>query len=86
VPPDATKMTLAPASKEVVMTARDRVKAFLLAHPRSFCDPCLARALGIDPSTAYRAAVKISQSSGFEREYGACSECGDSRLLTRATR
>ncbi|HEV8614518.1 MAG TPA: hypothetical protein VGU22_03405 [Methylomirabilota bacterium] len=60
--------------------------AFLLAHPRAFCDRCLARALGIDPSTVYRVAVKISQSGEFAREYGACSECGDSRLLTRAAR
>ena len=68
------------------MTARERVRAFLLAQPRAFCDRCLARALGIDPSTAYRAAVKISQSGELVREYGACSECGDSRLLTHAAR
>jgi hypothetical protein len=72
--------------KETVMTARERVRVFLLAQSRAFCDRCLARALEIDPSTAYRAAVKISQSAEFVREYGTCSECGDSRLLTRASR
>ena len=41
------------------MTARERVAAFLLAHQsRRLCDECLAHELGIDPSTAYRAAVK----------------------------
>ena len=60
--------------------------AFLLAQPRSFCDRCLARSLGIDPSTAYRAAVKITRSREFIREYAVCSECGNSRLLTWAVR
>jgi hypothetical protein len=32
----------------------------LIAQSRAFCDVCMARALGIEPSTAYRAAVKIT--------------------------
>jgi hypothetical protein len=55
-------------------------------HARSFCDECLARALGIDPSTAYRAAVKVGRSGEFTREYGVCSGCGESRFVTRAPR
>ena len=71
----------------VTMIAKERVAAFLLAHqPRSFCDECLARALGIDPSTGHRAAVKAGRRGGFCREYGVCSDCGESRLVTRASR
>ena len=68
------------------MTAREQVVAFLVAHhPRSFCDGCLGRALGIDPSTACRAALKATQSGAVIREYGVCSECGNSRLITHAS-
>jgi len=71
----------------VAMTARERVAAFLLAHQtRRLCDECLAREVGIDPSTAYRAAVKAGRSGGFIREYGVCSDCGESRLVTGASR
>jgi len=67
------------------MTARERVAAFLVAQRRRrFCDKCLARALHIDPSTAYRAAVKTARSSGFVREYGTFDDCGEDRLVTRA--
>jgi ribosomal protein S27AE len=67
------------------MTAKERVASFLAAHrPRSFCDECLARALGIDPSTAYRAAEKWGRAGTFIREYGVCAECGESRLITRS--
>jgi len=67
------------------MIAKERVAAFLAAQrPRSFCDECLARALGIDPSTAYRAAVKTGRAGSSVREYGVCSDCGESRLITRA--
>jgi len=69
------------------MTAKDRVQAFLATQQaRSLCDRCLAHALGIDPSTGHRAAVKAGRSGRFVREYGVCSECGDSRLVTRASR
>ena len=55
------------------MTAKDRVAAFLVAHqPRWFCDQCLARALGIDLSTAYRAAVRAGRAGSCIREYGVC--------------
>ena len=64
------------------MTARERVAAFLSTQPRAFCDACLGRALGIDPSTAHRAAVKITRSDRFLRHYSACAQCGDSRLVT----
>jgi hypothetical protein len=68
------------------MIAKEKVAAFLVTQqPRSFCDECLARALGIDPSTAYRAAVKTGRVAPFIREYGACSDCGESRLVTRAS-
>lgn len=66
------------------MIAKDKVAAFLLAHRgRSFCERCLARALGIDPSTGHRAATKVAR-AGFVREYGVCSECHESRLVTCA--
>ena len=69
-----------------MITVRERVIEFLRANPlRNFCDACLARALGIDPSTAYRAGTRMTVLSGFSREYGRCSECGDSRLITRAS-
>jgi hypothetical protein len=79
-----TPSTLAPVaiSNGSTMTARDRVTEFLVATPRALCDACVARALAIDPSTAYRAAMKITRSAGFVRRYGACSECSNSRLLT----
>ena len=67
------------------MSVRERVITFLIAQRRNFCDQCVARALGIDPSTAYRAATKLERSSGFVREYSVCSECGASRLITRAS-
>jgi len=68
-------------------TAKERVVEFLVTHqPRSFCDKCLARALGIDPSTAYRAAEKWGRAGTFIREYGVCTECSESRLVTRASR
>ena len=69
-----------------MITVKERVIAFLLERPlRNFCDACMARALGIDPSTAYRAATRFPPSSPFIREYAVCSECGDSRLITRAS-
>jgi len=69
------------------MDAKERVAVFLVTHqPRSFCDECLARVLGIDPSTGHRAAVKAGRWSGFVREYGVCSDCGASRLVTSASR
>jgi len=68
------------------MIAREKVAAFLVAQkPRSFCDECLARALGIDPSTAYRAAVKTGRSGTHIREYGVCSSCDEGRLVSRAS-
>jgi hypothetical protein len=68
-----------------MMIARDKVAAFLLAHRgRFFCERCLGRAVGIDPSTGHRAATRIARAGGFVREYGVCSECGESRLVTRA--
>jgi hypothetical protein len=67
-------------------TARERLAAFLLAQPeRNFCDACAAKALGIDPSTAYRVATRATRVAGFVREYALCSDCGASRLVTRAT-
>ena len=70
------------ASRGLTTTAREQVTAFLVVQPRAYCDVCVARALGIDPSTAYRVAVKIARSDGFVRQYGACCECGDSRFVT----
>lgn len=68
-----------------MLTVKERVMAFLLERQlRNCCDACMARALGIDPSTAYRAATRITYSSQFIRQYAVCSECGDSRLTTRA--
>jgi hypothetical protein len=67
-------------------TARERLTAFLIAcRERNFCDACAAKALGIDPSTAYRAAMRATRGPGFVREYALCSDCGASRLVTRAT-
>ncbi len=69
------------------MIARERVAEFLIANRgRALCDRCLARLLGIDPSTGHRAAVKVARSDGFVREYGVCSKCVESRLVTRAYR
>ena len=66
-------------------TAKERLAAFLVARGGyNFCDACAARAIGIDPSTAYRAAAKTTQAVGFVREYALCSDCGASRLVTRA--
>jgi len=65
--------------------AKDRVAAFLVTRSaHNFCDACMAKALGIDPSTAYRAAMKMTNAVGFAREYAICSDCGASRLITRA--
>jgi len=73
--------------KWLTMIAKEKVAAFLVAQkPRSFCDECLARALGIDPSTAYRAAVKTGRSETYIREYGVCWNCDESRLISRASR
>ncbi len=67
-------------------TARERLAAFLTARSGdNFCDACAARALGVDPSTAYRAAAKTAQVGGAVRQYALCSDCGASRLITRAT-
>ena len=69
----------------VAGTARERLTAFLTARAgRNFCDACAARELGIDPSTAYRAATRATRTTGFVREYALCSGCGASRLVTRA--
>ena len=67
-------------------TAKQRLTALLVEHRgHNFCDACSARAIGSDPSTAYRAAAKTMQATGFVREYAICSDCGASRLITRAT-
>jgi hypothetical protein len=69
------------------MIARERVAAFLIANrSRTLCDRCLAHGLDIDPSTGHRAAVKVARSGAFVRQYGVCSDCGDSRLVTHALR
>jgi hypothetical protein len=69
------------------MTAKERVAMFLMTKgARALCDRCVAIALGIDPSTGYRAAVKLARSAAFIRQYGVCSDCRDSRLVTRAAR
>lgn len=66
-------------------TARQRLTIFLAERAGSnFCDACAAKAVGIDPSTAYRAATRVGPGSGFVREYALCSGCGASRLVTRA--
>jgi hypothetical protein len=66
-------------------TARERLSAFLQTRPgHSYCDACAARALGIDASTAYRAATRSTRAQGFVREYALCSDCGANRLVTRA--
>jgi len=66
-------------------TARERLTGFLAARAgRNFCDACAAKELGIDPSTAYRAATRSTRATGFVREYALCSDCGASRLVTRA--
>ncbi|PYN02661.1 MAG: hypothetical protein DME02_24980 [Candidatus Rokuibacteriota bacterium] len=68
-------------------TARERLAAYLIERAgRNFCDACAARALSIDPSTAYRAATRTTRAAGFVREYALCSDCGASRLVTRAIR
>jgi hypothetical protein len=68
------------------MIAKDKARTFLAANRgRTFCDPCLGRAVGIDPSTGHRAATRIARAEEFLREYGVCSGCGESRLVTRAT-
>jgi hypothetical protein len=69
-------------TKASTTTAREHVSAFLSAQARAYCDACVARALRIDPSTAYRVGVGIARSNGFVRQYGACSACGDSRFVT----
>lgn len=68
------------------MIAKDKARTFLIANRgRTFCDPCLARAVGIDPSTGHRAATRIAARGGeFVREYGVCSGCGESRFVTYA--
>ena len=67
-------------------TAKQRLTTLLGARRGdNFCDACAASAIGVDPSTAYRAAAKTMQATGFVREYAICSECGASRLITRAT-
>ena len=68
-----------------MMIAREKVATFLLAHKgRYYCERCVARAVGIDPSTGHRAATRIARAGGFVREYNVCSECGESRLVTRS--
>ena len=62
------------------MIARDKVAAFLLAHRgRPFCERCLGRAVGIDPSTGHRAATRIARTGGFVREYGVKTVFGIAR-------
>ena len=69
----------------MVGTARQRLTMFLASRRgTNFCDACAAKAVGIDPSTAYRAATRVSPGAGFVREYALCSGCGASRLVTRA--
>ena len=60
-------------------TARQRLTTFLVARPgTNFCDACAAKAVGIDPSTAYRAATRVAPAAGFVREYALCAGCGAS--------
>ena len=67
------------------MIAKDKARTFLVANRgRTFCDPCLARAVGIDPSTGHRAATRIARGGEYIREYGVCSGCGESRFVTYA--
>jgi ribosomal protein S27AE len=69
----------------VTMTVKERASIFLRAHPsRDLCDRCLGQALGVHASTGHRAAVKIARSDRFTRAYGQCSNCGETRFVTRA--
>jgi len=82
---DVRNRTAAERHRVGDMIARDKVAQFLLTHRgRCFCERCLGRAVGIDPSTGHRAATRIAGTDGFVREYGVCSQCGESRLVTHA--
>ena len=69
------------------MTVKERASALLISNPaRALCDRCLARTLGVDPSTGHRAATKISRSDDFRREWAQCSDCRETRFVTRSLR
>ena len=69
------------------MTVKERASALLSAnHYLVLCDRCLARTLGVDPSTGHRAATKISRSDDFCREWAQCSDCREVRFVTRSLR
>lgn len=53
--------------------------------PHSFCDACLAKALGLrfNSSAPSQLAVALATTSDFDRTNGQCSTCRDTREVTR---
>ncbi len=66
-----------------VVTVPERVLAFLSErHGLAFCDDCIAKHVGINRHMAHQSTLPFGLTSDFERAYGSCSGCGESKLVT----
>lgn len=52
--------------------------------PEPVCDDCIVQTLGLSPLDHVEQATReLVGANGFERSKGACSLCGETRLVTR---
>ncbi len=68
---------------EGVMSARDRVNAFLTAQRLSrFCDDCIAESLDLGGRhEVQRATSALETTDSFHRAWGICSMCGKKKKV-----
>jgi len=64
------------------ITVPERVLAFLRDHRTlAYCDDCIAKNVGINRYMAQQATLPFGLTSDFNRRFGVCSECGESKLV-----
>jgi len=70
------------------MTVPERVAMFLRANLNAYCDDCLGTLLrlgwGSNRNMAQSTTYTLAQTAEFHRQKGPCSQCGKTKLVTRA--
>jgi hypothetical protein len=71
-----------------VMTVPEKVAMFLRANLNPYCDDCLGALLrlgwGSDRNMAHNATYTLALTAEFQRQKAPCSQCGKTKLVTRA--
>ena len=65
------------------ITVPEKVLAFLRERRTlAFCDDCIAKNVGINRHMAHQATLPFGLTSDFNRGFGVCAGCGQSKLVT----